>query len=234
MRHDGGAIRDALLRARDTLSVLLREFPETAPRAGELLAALGDIERASAGDGRQSGQSTSRRPGRKPKYYVVETVGNDEFLAEYRADDPRPFRAPRAVFDAVVKVLAKARSPLQASEIRNKAARVLGGEPPDYAVRVCLRFLCSKSVGLVSRHRARYLAGDRHSFPAAAEDALTSLREARAPCRRCVDVSPLSGDALPSTTVGSTLASKPPPVPQPQAAARAVFAAPCPFMPDGF
>ena len=57
-RHRADTVQDALLRARDTLALILREFPETGPRVGELLAALGDIERAIASD---AGQSPSAR-----------------------------------------------------------------------------------------------------------------------------------------------------------------------------
>lgn len=174
-------VQDALLRARDALAALLREFPQTGARVGELLAILGDLERAAGKDvpedGSRAEARASVRSGRKPKQYTVETVGTDEFLAEYRAGNPRPFRAPRTVFDAVVKVLAKAKHPLQASEIREGVGRNLGAIPPEYAIRLCLRFLCSKPVSLVNRHRARYAATHRHRLAVAAAEAFPSVKE---------------------------------------------------------
>lgn len=99
-----------------------------------------------------------RRGRNKPKDYVIERRGGEEELAEYRRDDPRPFRAPKAVSEAVVAVLAGAPGPLHAEEVEREVARRLKDSVPNYVVRLCLRWLTSDQVCLAQRVRARYAA----------------------------------------------------------------------------
>src|SRR4051812_17062919 len=55
------------------------------------------------------------RQGRTPLVYVVETTALGETLAEKRpGGTAQPFRCPRAVWDAVISVLAEADKPMSA------------------------------------------------------------------------------------------------------------------------
>jgi hypothetical protein len=168
---DISAARDALQRAHAALAELLSKHRDCGGPAAEILSALAEIERViydvgAPADGASSARAMlARQPGRnKPKRYAAQVLGGEEYLAEYREDDPRPFRTPKRVFDAVVTVLSKAKSPLLASELREAVGREVGDFVPEYLVRVCLRFLTSGDVELVHKHRTRYSAAQPRSL----------------------------------------------------------------------
>lgn len=130
---------------------------------------------ASPPDGRSGGRDAERRGRNKPKDYVIERRGGVEELAEYRRDDPRPFRAPKNVFDTVVAVLAAAAAPLHAEEVEREVGRRLKDSVPNYVVRLCLRWLTSDQVRLAERVRARYAAKEPKKFRQAAAAAWAAL-----------------------------------------------------------
>lgn len=175
-------IGEALQRARAALAKLLVANPDCGGPAGEILGALVEIETSVVGaldehDAEsRARQSPTRRFGRnKPKQYKVEKLGGEVYIAEYRDDDPRPFRAPKEVFDAVVTVVSTATSPLLAADILDAVGRELGDPPSEYQVRLCLRFLTSKGVGLLQRHRAHYIATGSQRFKRAATSKFGAL-----------------------------------------------------------
>lgn len=175
-------IRQALQSARAALAKLLVASPNCGGPAGEILGALVAIETSVVGalDDHDAEPSARQRPIRrfgrnKPKQYKVEKLGGEVYIAEYRDDDPRPFRAPKEVFDAVVTVVSTATSPLLAADILDAVGQELGNQVSEYQVRMCLRFLTSKSVGLLQRHRARYIATTSRRFKRAATSKFSAL-----------------------------------------------------------
>ncbi len=157
----------ALRRARSHLAALLTSQPKMAEPLGNILAALVEAEDALASaDANQAegrGGSPSRRSaGRKPKRYERDARSGEEHLAEYRADSPYPFRAPKAVLDVVVDVLGRAGDPLSFQKLRTALGKRLGDNPAEYQLHVCLRFLLIG--GLLRARRRTYAPADPKTF----------------------------------------------------------------------
>lgn len=150
----------------------------------EILDAVHEVERellaASAEVTAVEAVPTARghRKVTKAKEYYTERVGGVETLSERRLDSPYPFRAPRDVLDAVVDALAKADEPLSFHRVCRHVADRLGRNPPEYAVRLCLRFLGQDDVGLVRHARTRFAAVDRARLRGAVRAVLGRLRDA--------------------------------------------------------
>lgn len=145
---------------RQALADLLERHEDCGLLAARILRALGNLE----GVLRQAGQSAPgaiteitheiRRRRNKPKRYGVQVVNGQEMLCEYRAGGAYPFRASKAILDAVVAVLNAPEHPLTFEQVRDGAGKVARELLPIYEVRVCLRFLMSEPP-LVKRHRTR-------------------------------------------------------------------------------
>jgi hypothetical protein len=100
-----------------------------------------------------------RLPSGDKRVYVVD--GKTEMLAEHRTSGKsNPFRCPKALYDAVVQVLAAADRPLAVEEIAVGAAKVMGAPSPEFQVRLPLRLFMSVDPPLLVRNRARYSRSD--------------------------------------------------------------------------
>ena len=97
--------------------------------------------------------------------YVVEQGANGETLTERReGGTAKPIRCPKAIYDAMVKVLSEADRPLPLDEIIAAVGTALHDQPPDFQVRVPLRLWMQVEPPLVMRNRARYRAVDAADF----------------------------------------------------------------------
>lgn len=160
---------------RSAILPLLGRGADVAAAARSMLETVNEIDAAvlssvSSGDDRPP----SRRKGQE-KRYEVERDGRDVVLAEYRGNHPYPYRTTKTVFDAVVAVLAAAREPLDFARIREQAGKRLGETPPEYAVRVCLRFLGADDRGLIRHHRTRFAASEASKLRRSADRSWASL-----------------------------------------------------------
>jgi hypothetical protein len=134
----------SLRQARAGLVELLNAHPNLGRPLGSILAALGAAEESLAQlrGGEEVGTTFgAKKKGSLPKSYERHVRGDEEFLAEYRADSPYPFRASRRVLDGVADVLAIADRPLRFAELKKAVSRRLGESPPEYQLHVCLRLL---------------------------------------------------------------------------------------------
>lgn len=178
-------IQRLLHSLRSAILPLLARDPDVATAARGMLETVNEIDSAvlsSLSSDSELPGSDDRLPDRRrgqEKRYEVERDGRDEVLAEYRGDHPYPYRATKAVFDAVVAVLAAAREPLDFARIRDEAGRRLGETPAEYAVRVCLRYLGPEGRGWVRHHRTRFAAIEPTKLRRQAESAWADLRVPR-------------------------------------------------------
>ena len=109
--------------------------------------------------------------------YVVEDSVNGPVLTERRkAGRAHPFRCPKAVYDTMAKVLAASDRAMPLDEIISAVAEVLGDQPPDYQVRVPLRFWMFVSPPLITRMRARYRATAMATFVSTTSKLWSDLR----------------------------------------------------------
>lgn len=175
-------MQQSLMTIKTAAVRIQKQHHDLVETVSDILDAVHQIEREllAAGEevGIQHAVQTARRPGAatKAKEYSVEKVGGMETLSERRLDSPYPFRAPREVLDAVVDTLAKAEEPPSFHQICEKVADLLGRIPPEYAVRLCLRFLGQDGVQLVRHSRTRFSPVDRGKFRATVKAALTQLK----------------------------------------------------------
>ena len=118
------------------------------------------------------------RRGRTPLTYAVERTALGETLAEHRPEgSSQPFRCPKPVWDAIIRVLADAKKPLSAEEIAEAVEKRTGTRPGDHQYRVPLRLLTQIDPPLLIRGRARYRVIE--GFEAAATALWASLKTPR-------------------------------------------------------
>jgi len=87
--------------------------------------------------------------------YTIEDSPRGPALTERRDSDARPFKCPKAAYEAVAAVLAESKVPVGFQDIKAKASKRLRQELPDYAIRTPLRFW--SILGLVDHQQARFL-----------------------------------------------------------------------------
>lgn len=153
------SILAALRRARASVAKLLQTHPELAEPLGAILAAIVEAEDGLAQlGGRRRGRtgSSGTRTATKAKRYERHTRGGEEYLAEYRADSPYPFRVAKAVLDAIVTTLGSAKSPLRIGELRDAVSEAVGETPAPYQLQTCLRYLATD--GLIRMRGRTYAA----------------------------------------------------------------------------
>jgi hypothetical protein len=151
----------ALRQARAGLVDLLNAHPNLGRPLGRILAALGAAEESLAQPTVHEEVGTTLRAktkGSLPKSYERHVRGDEEFLAEYRADSPYPFRVSKRVLDATGEVLSAADRPLRFVDLKNAVGRRLRASPPDYQLRVCLR--------LLRKHQLVRARGNAYAAPA--------------------------------------------------------------------
>jgi hypothetical protein len=164
-------VLEELRNARTAVTEVLRHAENAAPHVADALNALDRLERLLGTVSATSRSSPRQGARNKPKSYRVEGGPGQEALCEYRADDPeRPFRCPKATYDALARVLAGATKPVKFDDIARRLKKEMGTLPALYQLRVALRFWRRPEVGLVDKVRARYLtrnanlfAGDAHA-----------------------------------------------------------------------
>lgn len=109
--------------------------------------------------------------------YTVEVTSLGESVAEHRPNgSSKPFRCPRAVYDAVVDVLARTSSALSSSEIADAIEHRTGIRPGDHQFRVPLRLWVHVQPALLLRSRARYRPADPKTFQAETAKLWADLR----------------------------------------------------------
>jgi hypothetical protein len=181
------AIREQFRRIRSVLTDLLKlddvlaKHRELAPRIGEAIQAMDDVERQVDAVTVTAMAQPGRRPRGKPKTYRIEHAGKQELLAEYRPDDENPFRCPRSTYDGLARVFAKTERLVKYEEVAKSLRKELGSMPADFQIRVVLRFWSQPDVGLIERARARYRPHDSRNFADGARRAWENAGAARMP-----------------------------------------------------
>ena len=105
------------------------------------------------------GVSRPSRRGTGEIEYLVEKTQQGEVLTERRlSGNSQPYRCPKAIYEAVADVLAKAERPLLLDEIVTGVEKHVGHRPSDFHVRLPLRFWMHGDHPTVVRNRARYSA----------------------------------------------------------------------------
>ena len=89
--------------------------------------------------------------------YIVEKTQQGEVLTENRVGGKsKPFRCPKAVYEALAAVLGETERPLAVDEIMTAVEERLGMRPADHQVRAVLRFWLHTVPPLITRNRARH------------------------------------------------------------------------------
>lgn len=89
--------------------------------------------------------------------YVVEVSANGSTLSERRkTGKTQPFRCPKAIYDALAKVLGNAEKAIPLDELGSAVAEITGEQPPEFQLRVPIRLWMNTAPPLVARNRARY------------------------------------------------------------------------------
>ena len=110
--------------------------------------------------------SIVRRSGRNTTYQIEQIHGHD-MLSEHRAGG-RPLRVGRPAYDSVVACLANAKRGMRTGDIVAAVSAVSKDPPPDWQVRLVLRFLLSAKTAILLRTRAQYSPLEPLKFTASA------------------------------------------------------------------
>jgi hypothetical protein len=183
---------EAFGKIRDALADILARHDDCSTAAATILVHLGFLEgtlREATGERQHNGvraeAEAPQRGGRnQPKHYAVRKIQDEEMLMEYRLGSDIPFSSPKRVFDAVAQVLAKAERPFAFDDIQRRLAEKLGEAPPDYQVRVCLRFFTSPGVLFAKRNRARYLVNKKGGSIGRSQSLWKTLKKDQPPSQR--------------------------------------------------
>ena len=154
------------------LLLTIRSPKATVATVEKVLALLDEVERTTT-----AAFTRPARRGATPVVYTVQTTEMGESLAEHRPDGTsRPFRCSRALYDAIVGVLADTDRPLSTDEIAAAAERIVGYRPGDHQYRVPLRLFLHVQPPLLVRSRARYSPHEPGAFTTAAAKLWNSLK----------------------------------------------------------
>lgn len=129
-------------------------------------AAVDDIRKLIGEIGPRSKASAPRRTSDTTTYRIA-GVGAQASLGEHRPA-AQPLRVPRAMFNAIVAILADSDRPVPFDEIMRDAAKAQ--QPPaEWQARVVLRFLMRADPEILVRSRSRYQPNDSKHFLKLAE-----------------------------------------------------------------
>jgi hypothetical protein len=146
--------------AKEVASLLSRGIAQLPSTSG-----VGIISRAAKG-------------GPEKVVYVVDLGnGQEEALAEHRTSGKsNPFRCPKSMYDAIVRVLGAAERAMSVEDIADDVGKLVGDRPAEFQVRVPLRLWLSVSPPLVNRNRARYRPIESDTFAVMAAQLWMNLR----------------------------------------------------------
>jgi hypothetical protein len=89
--------------------------------------------------------------------YVVEKTQQGEVLSELRlGGKSKPFRCPKAVYEALAVILNESDRPLPLDEIMSALEKKMSARPAEHQVRTALRFWLHAHSNLIRRNRSRY------------------------------------------------------------------------------
>jgi hypothetical protein len=141
----------------------------------DVLRLLEEAEKQLRGTG-AAVRRESKRSGAAVEY-AVEQTARGQFLTERRlSGKSQPFRCPKPIYDAVVKVLGASKKSMSMDEIAHEVTALLGESAADFQLRVPLRFWMHVGPPLVVRHRARYKPAEPESFVVRANEAWVESR----------------------------------------------------------
>jgi hypothetical protein len=153
------------VRRKGPMGTLARDVLALLERADEELRAEGTVVR------RESGRSAAAIE------YVVEMTKGVEVVTESRlSGKSAPFKCPKAIYDAMVQVLAAAERPMSLEDIMEAVNRHVTDAAAEYQVRVPLRLWMHVDPALIVRSRARYRLADPKAFISQATRLWSSLR----------------------------------------------------------
>lgn len=89
-----------------------------------------------------------------PIVYAVEPSRRGPALCEYRSSTARPFKVPKTVYDALVRVLSKVKEPTKFAELDDALTNLLGDSVPEYLPRSVTRFWVARD--LIEHSGARF------------------------------------------------------------------------------
>lgn len=147
-------LTDTTSKIRKLLAMVLRDCDKSRQPVAEILELLDSIERITPRAGTSAGEIKRRY---QPTEYHVEDFQGNSVLSEYREGIVHPFRCERTIYDATASALQGQHQGLQFDKILGLVAKKLGQIPPEYAVRVCLRFWLRDSAPLIRRAHSRYI-----------------------------------------------------------------------------
>lgn len=89
-----------------------------------------------------------------PLTYAVEQSRSGLALCEYRSTGARPFKTPKPVYDALVRIMSKVTAPAKFAQFGETLEQALGEAVPEYLPRSVLRFWIARD--LIEHGGARF------------------------------------------------------------------------------
>lgn len=112
-----------------------------------------------------------------PIIYAVEPSRRGPALCEYRSSSARPFKVPKPVYDALVRVMSKAKAPIKFAQLDEALTDLIGETVPAYLPRSVIRFWVA--CNLIEHRGARFAAKrPRAGFRSAARNAWGRVADA--------------------------------------------------------
>ena len=169
-------------RIRQLLMEMLRKsegFHEPIAEIVELLDEMDAEVRVAGVPSFRPGPGTIPSIGRKqPKRYTVEKRRRGLHLCEYRiAGRRQPFCCPKDVYELIAAALEKLDRYVQFEELRTVVGKQMQGLPPEYLIRICLRFWHSVDPPIVEKDHTHYRPSARGRFTNAAKRAWRELEK---------------------------------------------------------
>jgi len=135
------------------------------------------VRAASTRSPRGSGTMAAVRP-KRARRYTVERRRRGLHLCAYRIGGRlQPFCCPKEDYEFTATALQKLGTPVQFEEIRREVGKYMQEMPPEYLIRVCLRFWMETDPPIVAKDRTHYRPSSRGKFTNAARRAWGKLEK---------------------------------------------------------
>lgn len=81
-----------------------------------------------------------------PVIYAVEPSRRGPALCEYRSSSARPFKIPKPIYNAMVRVMSKVKQPTKFAQLDEVLTTLLGEPVPEYLPRSVIRFWIARDL----------------------------------------------------------------------------------------
>lgn len=178
MARDADEAAASVRRIRQLLADWLQASAESREPVAEILRQLEPIDAyIQLGGQRRPRTKAELGRGGTTTYTIEKKKNEEEVLVEHREGGSTPYRCPRYVYNATVRVLADVDPALEFEGVVKELGKEIA-EPPEWQVRVVLRFLMNAQPPLVVKERNKYRPLRPAKFEGEAKSAWQTLAKA--------------------------------------------------------